>query len=114
MSVVVHVSQHDSTVHAQGFSHLNGEADYHDIIVVMLLLYCLCKSRVVYKRALAQAQGSIQLSWGSLVLVWEGHRPSVLAISVPLMEQEYITYREVFIICSFHLHVLKFCLGTLC
>ena len=94
---------------SKGFSCPNGGADDCDVIIMTSLLYCLCRLMLVQKRLWHKPRGCVQLSWVSVVLVWEGHRPSASAILVPLMKQEYKTYREVFIICSSHWHVPKFC-----
>ena len=73
----------------KGFSYLNGEAVDCDVTVI-LLTYINVN---IKERLLKEPQGSVQLNEfsSSLGFSREGHRPSVLANLVSLMEKEYKT-----------------------
>ena len=85
------VGQHDSTPHAQGFSYLKSEADYHDII---RWCHCCCtyvKGWGLYKESMHEPSGSHLGFWLQYIRLHliRSHRPSLVATSVPLEEWNY-------------------------
>ena len=91
MPMDVQAGQHDSTVHAQGFSCLKSEADVHDIIRWCLCHYAYIEDWGLYKE-------STHKPWGSHLGFWlhyiqlhfmRSHRLSLVATSVPLEEWDY-------------------------
>ena len=84
----VQVGWHDSTVHVQGFSCLQREADSHDII----RRYHYCFTYVVgwglYKESMHEPQCSHLGIWLQYIQLhfMRSHRPSLAATLVPLKE----------------------------
>ena len=83
--------QHDSTAHAQGFSHLRREADNCDIIR-------WCHWCLTYVEGWELCKESTHKPLGSCLGFWlhyihlhfmRSHRPSPVATSVPLKEWDY-------------------------
>ena len=85
------VCQHDSTVHVQRFSHLEGRTDNHDIIRWCHCHYAYVEVRGLYKGVCMSPGGSCLGFW--LNHIWlhfvRSHRPSPVATSVPLEEWDY-------------------------
>ena len=98
----VQVSQHDSTVHVHGFSHLKRKADNHNIIRWCHCHYICIKGWELYKESMHEPQGSHLNFW--LQYLWyqleTGHRPSLVATSVPPKEWDYNFTRK----CSSFIH----------
>ena len=87
----VQAGWHNSTVHAQGFSHLKGEADDCDII-----WWCHCHD--AYVQGWGLYKESTHEPWGSHLGFWlpyiqlhfvRSHRLSLVATLVPLKEWDY-------------------------
>ena len=112
MPVQVQVNPSNSPVHVQCFSHLNGEqmtlTSFGDVIIFLLVHLGIGYKRKVHNSLGAVVQVS-ETEWLGQLL--RGHQPSTLAISVPLVEQEYIPVE----LCALfiHLHVSRPVLDTL-